>query len=224
MKINRNIAKSIFTLILAALFLGMHSVDTDRPTVYSIKNMINHTIAITQKNEEKPDNPGKHYMRNGYGIILGCYLFSVDHLAGGKYIHNTTYEGKKPKRLVYANPDDDMIVFQIDDEDCNNIKIDPYLEVNWGDKVIWIRKFMTEPTPIEGVRIGEAIYNGTKTVTYIISTPSRPGTSGSPVFNDNNQLIGIIAGTFILGHNRYHAHVIPISVYYKGLKANNVRM
>lgn len=142
----------------------------------------------------QPGFTGTGIALNKKGFVLTSHHLVSD--AKSIFISNEKYELLKMK-LVFSNPELDMAILQVEDEDFNGFSEIPFS----------IRKSVADPGervytlgyPREDIVFGEgsvSSYTGYEgdTTSYQISIPVNPGNSGGPLFDNQGNLLGIISG------------------------------
>jgi serine protease Do len=142
--------------------------------------------------------PGK-FAGSGFLISANGYAVTSYHVikeADSVFVENAKY-GRLKVTVVYSNPDNDLSVLHIDDE---NFRVGPLpytiskLEANLGEDAFTLG-FPREEIVFGDGSISAATGYRQNPNAYQISVPVNPGNSGGPLLNEKGNLIGIISGS-----------------------------
>jgi len=154
---------------------------------------------INGKQELPADGQQNTFTGSGFALNRDGYVLTSYHVvedAKAVYISNEKFEQLKTK-VVYTNPQLDMALLKVDDEQFKGFDEIPYslrkAVADPGEKVYTLGYPREEMVFGEGSVSSYTGYEG-DTAAYQISIPVNPGNSGGPLFDNQGNLIGIISG------------------------------
>jgi S1-C subfamily serine protease len=207
-RFNVGIAASValFTLLSTLTFMGYFSKNVPTNGDYnSLARKVNQQLnqqnrkieTIARGENHGPANPGQF---EGTGFAVSSdYLMTNYHIvrnADSVYVQNIKGDAYKA-RVVYTNPDYDVAVLQIVDPSFKPFLSLPYMikrsssdpaedvfTVGFpGDKQVYNKGYLSSATGYDD-----------DTTSYQASITVNPGNSGSPLFDNRGNVIGIIKG------------------------------
>ena len=172
-----------------------------RRNVESLKKSHNQILKDIKENKEnqKPEiAPGK-YSGTGFLVSTNGYIVTSYHVVKSSdsvFIENEKF-GRLKVSLVYKNPETDVALLLITDEQFKNLPSVPFAIRN-------SEGVLGEPVYTLGYPRNEVVYgDGTISATsgfeqnensYQISIPVNPGNSGGPMIDQQGAVVGIING------------------------------
>lgn len=157
----------------------------------AIEKGINNAAKKKKKIYAPANTTGTGFALNSKGYFVTCW-----HVIAGSdsvFIENKNIE-RAGARVVYANPSLDIAILKIDSSDVLNWKELPYAfktsESDMAEKAFTLGYPSSDVVYGEGT-ISSSTANG-DTSMYQISIPVNAGNSGSPLFDERGNLIGIV--------------------------------
>lgn len=196
------VAASISALVIVASWLGyeweqrnkMNGEQLLARSTNAPRKIHHRPSTINQNEEEELLNSGTAFAINSEG-----YFLTTSHIVGSKsdVVLENPEEGISYQASVVARDARyDLVLLKIDDEQFKGLGKIPYAIKK--EKASLAQRVFTLGFPKEDVVFGEGSvsslsgYNG-DTLKYQLSVPVNPGQSGSPLFDEKGNLIGVIS-------------------------------
>jgi len=165
------------------------------------ENILNNVTFRLDSNNTNTVIAEQHlFTSGGTGFLIDArgYLLTNAHVVkGGRNIEVQNNEGSYKVRLVYINDTTDLAVLKIEDNLFKAPAI-PYgisrTGMELGEEVFTLGYPRSEIVYGKGYMSAKTGYDG-DTLTYQITVPANPGNSGTPVLNNNGEVVGIIRGS-----------------------------
>jgi len=203
---------TIFAVLTTMFFSGYFSNRNQahylelRQQIEAVKksndNLNKKTNAIARQIGNRPRllSPG-NYRGSGFALSSNGYLVTNYHVVSGKYdsLYVTDASGESFKaKLVYAEPQYDVAILKIVDDNFENLPALPYsfkkAKTDLGEDVYTLG-YPEGDSPVvgQGYLSSANGYQG-DSLKYRVSIPVNPGNSGGPLLNSNGNVIGIVSG------------------------------
>jgi serine protease Do len=147
------------------------------------------------KTEKAPDAPAK---AGGTGFLIDGkgYLVTNAHVIRNSSSVIVENKGQQYRaRIVHVNPEADLAILKIEDEDYKPVGALPYgirkSGAELGEPLYTLGYPRDEIVYNEGYMSAKTGFNG-DTISFQIGVTANPGNSGGPVFNKNGEIVGII--------------------------------
>jgi serine protease Do len=129
---------------------------------------------------------GKGYLVTNAHVVRGASTIVVINTKGQEFKAKT----------VHIEPEKDLAILKIDDEDFKPISNLPYTirkgNVDLGEQIFTLGYPRDEIVYNEGYMSAKTGYNG-DTISCQIAVSANPGNSGGPILNKNGEVIGILS-------------------------------
>ncbi len=198
--------------VLTTMFLTGYFNNFNQPKYEQLRNKLDQVAASTAQlkhttgalaNEIRHPRitaPG-NYSGSGFALSTNGYIVTNYHVVSGKfdslYVQNANGDSYRAK-LVYTEPQYDIAILKIVDQDFENLPALPYnfkksrsdmgedvfsIGYSEGDSPVMDKGYISSVNGFKGDSVG-----------YRVSIPVNPGNSGGPLVNSNGNIIGIISG------------------------------
>jgi Trypsin-like peptidase domain len=156
----------------------------------------------------------------GFFISTDGYLVTNGHVIAGALrrsdIMATANDGTHylVERIAYVDPDADIVILKFDCTDVASLQPELHNDVAEGQTVLVIGN----PEGLQGT-VSNGLVAAIRTEKNLIqiTAPISPGSSGSPVLNEDGRVVGVAVGIFKRGQNLNFA--IPVEEVRKGMLA-----
>ena len=200
------IAASVALVCTIGTFLTLQFNDTQheanylelRRNVEKLKKSHNQILQNIKENK-KPEVAPSKYSGTGFLISSNGYIVTSYHViksADSLFIENEKF-GRLKVSLVYKNPETDVALLYIEDEEFKNLTKVPFTirttEGNLGEAVYTLGYPRNDIVYGDGtISAGSGFEQNENS--YQISIPVNPGNSGGPMIDQQGAVVGIING------------------------------
>src|SRR5258706_5331168 len=162
-------------------------------------NKSHNQILQNIKENQKPEVPPGKYSGTGFLISPTGYIVTSYHViksADSLFVENEKF-GRLKTSLVYKNPETDVALLLIIDEQFKNLPSVPFAirttEANLGESVYTLGYPRNEVVYGDGTISAASVFEQNEN-SYQISIHVNPGNSGGPMIDQQGAVIGIING------------------------------
>jgi len=195
-----------FVFLSLLLLLSAHAyADTDRIFRENRKSIV---VVTAYNSKGQPLTEGTGFIASPDGAIITNYHVigiakDIKVKAGGKVLN---VEG-----VLYADRENDFVILRVKGKDMQAVKFGDTIKLKPGEKV-----FVISSSEDTGDMIHEGIFKKIKTISQVnkgleITAPISQGSSGSPLFNVNGEVIGI--ATFLTKRADNNIFAIPSELF-----------
>lgn len=194
----------IFLFVLILIFPVLTFAEADKIFKENSKAVV---VIVAYDEKGAPISQGSGFVVRADGVVVTNYhvisnAVSIKVKAGDKVLD---VEG-----LIHADNENDLVILKAKGEKLQTVKIGDSEKVTIGEKVYVI----SSPKGLENT-ISDGLLSGIRNITsdkkiLQISAPVSSGSSGSPVFNKDGEVIGI--ATFLLKEAQNLNFAMPVNL------------
>ena len=175
-------------------------------------------VVISYDNNGQIVSQGSGFIVNREGMIVTNYHVIAD---AAKVKVKLNIKTLPVKGMIYSDIDNDIAILKIESKQHAKVKLSDSDKVKVGEKIYVIGS----PHGLENT-ISEGIVSGIRKISVNqsviqISAPISPGSSGSPVMNENGEAIGIAA--FIIKEAQNISFAIPINLIQPAITKTKIK-
>ena len=194
------------SLLLLIIFFPSICLAADADKIFKENNKAV-VVVVTFDANDNPISQGSGFIVRADGAVVTNYHVisnaKVIKIKVGDKILNV--EG-----LIYTDKENDLVILKAKGEKLQTVRLGDIAKTNIGEKVYVI----SSPEGLENT-ISDGILSGIREITsdkkvFQITAPISPGSSGSPVFNNNGEVIGI--ATFLIKEAQNLNFAMPVNL------------